>query len=85
MHFFDFADALVNRALRKTRSFEKAFIQAKSTIAKWEKQQGIEASDPQISIGRNIRQKLGNLRFEVANMHMANKQYLEIPELVIRI
>ncbi len=56
-----FGDALINRALRSTRSLTHAFLQARAMIAKWEAKEGIEASEPQISVGELIGTKLDSL------------------------
>jgi hypothetical protein len=53
-----FGDAFFNRALRKERSFERAFLQARRTISLWEKREGLESSLPQIAGGEALRQRL---------------------------
>jgi hypothetical protein len=53
-----FGDAFFNRALRKERSFERAFLQAKRTIGLWEKREGLESSLPQIAGGEALRKRL---------------------------
>jgi hypothetical protein len=53
-----FGDAFFNQALRKERSFERAFDRAKRTIGVWEKQQGLVQSLPQIAGGEALRARL---------------------------
>lgn len=53
-----FGDALFNHALRETYSFESAFAKARETVGRWEREQGITPSDPQMSAGSAIHAKL---------------------------
>lgn len=53
-----FSEALFDRSLKRSDSFVSAFDMAKTVIAGWEKEQKITASDPQISIGENIKSLL---------------------------
>jgi hypothetical protein len=53
-----FGDAFFNRALRQERSFERAFNRAKRTIARWEAEQKLDQSLPQIAGGEAIRARL---------------------------
>jgi hypothetical protein len=53
-----FGDAFFNQALRKERSFERAFGQAKRTIARWEAEQKLAQSLPQIAGGEALRARL---------------------------
>jgi hypothetical protein len=46
-----FGDALVNHALRKDQPFAAAAKEATATIAKWERQGKLRASNPQLAIG----------------------------------
>lgn len=46
-----FGDALVNHALRKDQPFAAAAKEAIATIAKWERQGKLRASNPQLAIG----------------------------------
>lgn len=55
-----FGDALFNHAMNKTTSLPKAFNLARDMILKWESEQGLAASNPQLSLGKNIG-KLLNL------------------------
>jgi hypothetical protein len=48
-----FGHALVNQAMRQPDSFVRQFRRAFVTIFGWEKKMGVEASNPQISIGVN--------------------------------
>lgn len=56
-----FGDALLDRALRETRSFEAAFALARKTVAKREASMGFQPSNPQIDMGAAIRTKLQEL------------------------
>ena len=47
-----FGHALINQALRTRDTFARQFRRAVVTIIGWEKQLGIEASNPQISVGK---------------------------------
>ena len=60
------AKALFDEELRKTHSFETAFAQAKQTIAAREKEKGFVASEPQIYVGAQIRDKLKALERRLA-------------------
>jgi hypothetical protein len=53
-----FGDAFFNQALRQERSFERAFARAKRTIARWEKEQRLVQSLPQIAGGEALRARL---------------------------
>jgi hypothetical protein len=54
-----FGDAFFNRALRRERSFEAAFVRAKRTIGRWEAEQGLDRSLPQIAGGEALHVRLG--------------------------
>ncbi|MHA6718998.1 C13 family peptidase [Sphingomonas sp. RS6] len=47
-----FGDALINHALRTPQPLREAAEQARTTIRGWEREGSLEASNPQISIGR---------------------------------
>jgi hypothetical protein len=53
-----FGDMLFERALTATRSLPEAFAKASAHIGAWEKEQKLQPSEPQISIGEDIRRKL---------------------------
>lgn len=53
-----FGDALFNHAMRETTDLITAFDRARTLVEKWEKEQGLPASEPQISIGASIQAKL---------------------------
>ena len=55
------AQALFGEALKKTRSFEAAFAQARGLIQQWEREKNFEPSDPQIHVGSEIRKKLSEV------------------------
>lgn len=56
-----FGDALVNQALRKPQPLGKAVAEARGLIARWEVKGGLDASDPQVSIGSGARRWLAAL------------------------
>lgn len=56
-----FGDAFFNRSLRRERSIERAFDHAKVLIARWEAEQRLERSLPQIAGGAALRQRLDAL------------------------
>ena len=53
-----FGDALFNHAFKNTRSMKQAFSEAKDLIKKWETEQNLTPSEPQISVGMNISSAL---------------------------
>jgi hypothetical protein len=57
-----FGDAFFDRALRRTSDLFKAFDLAKGTIDRWEREQGLTPSQPQLYAGEAIRDKLATLR-----------------------
>jgi Peptidase C13 family len=61
-----FGDAYFNHALRKETSFIDAFDTAKTLIAGWEAKQKVTPSEPQISVGSAIRDRLVGLKLDAA-------------------
>ena len=59
--FTYFSKAYFDDALRHNYSFEKAFFIAQKTIAAREKEEGLEPSNPQMSMGQAMQVKLANL------------------------
>jgi hypothetical protein len=57
-NFTYLARALFDEALRRTHSFEAAFEAARATISRRERERGFPPSEPQISAGAAIREKL---------------------------
>lgn len=60
-----FGEAYFKDALAKTRSFVGAFDLARTAIAVREKQEGIEASQPQMALGSNMATRLAKLEQEL--------------------
>lgn len=56
-----FGEAFFNRALLQERSFERAFQLARRTIGRWERQERLVPSRPQISVGAELRPLLDEL------------------------
>jgi hypothetical protein len=56
-----FGDAFFNRALRRERSFERAFEHARRTIGRWEKREKLARSLPQIAGGDALRRRLAEM------------------------
>jgi hypothetical protein len=56
-----FSEALYDEALRETFSFAEAFEAAKTTVSEREREEGYPPSNPQIAMGRAIRDKLAAL------------------------
>jgi hypothetical protein len=56
-----FGDAFFNRALRRERSFERAFRLARRTIGRWEARERLTRSLPQIAGGEALRQRLDEI------------------------
>jgi hypothetical protein len=71
--FTYFSQAYFDDALRKTWSFEQAFNLAGESIARRERDEKLEPSNPQIAIGGPMRAKLARLEkrlsAETANAH----------------
>ena len=59
--FTYFGEALFGRHLNGERNFSTAFYEARKDIEARETEESLEASMPQISIGRNIEKQLGLL------------------------
>jgi hypothetical protein len=53
-----FGDAFFNRALRTERSFERAFLLARRTIGRWERQERLVRSLPQMAGGEALKPRL---------------------------
>lgn len=53
-----FGDALVNRAFRKPQPLAAAFAEASATVTAWERARRFNASNPQISVGKNVQRWL---------------------------
>lgn len=53
-----FGDAYFNHALRRTRSLLEAFELARDKVSEWERRDKIVSSEPQISVGADIRDRL---------------------------
>jgi hypothetical protein len=56
-----FGDAFFNRALRRERSFERAFDRAKRMIGRWEEREKLTRSLPQMAGGEALRRRLDGL------------------------
>jgi len=56
-----FGDAFFNRALRQERSFERAFERASQLITRWETNEKLPRSLPQIAGGEALRSRLEQL------------------------
>ncbi|NSL56849.1 C13 family peptidase [Uliginosibacterium aquaticum] len=56
-----FGKAYFDEALRQSHSFTAAFEQARQSVARREKEEGLEASEPQISVGAAIQPLLNTL------------------------
>jgi len=64
-----FGKAYFDEALRHTRSFEKAFDEARAIVAEREKQENVTPSEPQIAIGSGIRPVLAAWEKELQPAH----------------
>ncbi|MEZ0243555.1 MAG: C13 family peptidase, partial [Sphingomonas sp.] len=49
-----FGDAMINHAFRKPQSLKAASDEARGLITKWETGGGVQASNPQVSIGASV-------------------------------
>jgi hypothetical protein len=56
-----FGDALFNHAFKSTHSMPKAFEEATKLIKKWEAEQKLTSSEPQISVGAKINEVLSRV------------------------
>src|SRR5579859_5270429 len=59
--FTFFSKAYYDDALRKTRSFERAFVLARDSVRRREQKEGLEPSNPQMFIGAAMQGKLARL------------------------
>ncbi|MGH8145936.1 MAG: C13 family peptidase [Rhodanobacteraceae bacterium] len=57
-----FGHAFLVNALNKTDDVQQAFAMARKQVAVWEKRDGYQASDPQISVGAGIAAQLAKWR-----------------------
>jgi len=60
-----FGDALFNHALRETSDLIAAFDKAKGLVGQWETKQGLLASEPQISVGPAIAERLAAISADI--------------------
>jgi Peptidase C13 family len=60
--FTYFGDAYINHALRQGHSFTAGFVEARRLIAAREKQENLTPSEPQIYLGKDMREKLERLQ-----------------------
>ncbi|MEM9684216.1 MAG: C13 family peptidase, partial [Pseudomonadota bacterium] len=70
--FTYFGRAYFDQALRGTHSFVDAFEQARVTVTKWETDEELEASLPQIHIGAAIKPKLAEIEAHLRRHAPAN-------------
>jgi len=72
--FTYFGRALFDEELRKTRSFDQAFANAKLSIRQRELAQSLEPSNPQIAMGSLIADKLARMasRLDAADLKKSN-------------
>lgn len=66
-----FGDALVNNALRKSQPMAKAAEEATGLISMWEAKLGLQASNPQISIGDDTAKWLAALEAQMPTTETA--------------
>ena len=64
-----FGRAFFDIAMREQSSIQAAFDQAKDTVTQWEKAQGVEPSEPQWSIGKNMALMLPQLEATLFQQH----------------
>jgi len=76
-----FGKAYFDEALRTTLSFGAAFEQAKRRIAEREQRDGYESSNPQLSMGRKIGQKLVELEQRLLETSAAEKPIVKSIEV----
>ncbi|MEO8163907.1 MAG: C13 family peptidase [Betaproteobacteria bacterium] len=72
-NFTYFSQAYFDEALRRTYSFEQAFDAARQAIAVREQREGLEASNPQISLGKAMHIKLTRLEKRLSSQQPAEK------------
>ena len=70
--FTYFGRAYFDQALRGTHSFVDAFDQARVTVTKWETDEKLEPSLPQIHIGEAIKPKLAEIEARLRRLAPAN-------------
>ena len=66
-----FGDALINTALRKSQSFDKAISDALILINGWESERGLDPSEPQVFVGDKAAAWLGVLEKRVPSVATA--------------
>jgi hypothetical protein len=66
-----FGDALVNNAMRKPQPMAKAADEAAGLISIWESKFGLQASNPQVSIGDNTAKWLAALELQMPKTETA--------------
>lgn len=66
-----FGDALINNALRKPQSFDKATSEAVSLIGKWETDLNLVPSQPQVIVGRKAKRWLTPLESRIPKIETA--------------
>lgn len=70
--FTYFGRAYFDQALRGTYSFVDAFDTARKTVGKWESDEDLKPSLPQIHVGSEIRPKLAEIEQRLRLLHPAN-------------
>lgn len=63
-----FGDAMFNHAMRQTRDPIAAFGIARNLISRWESEQGLLSSEPQIWVGPQIEARLTELATRIADL-----------------
>src|SRR5215216_3370526 len=71
-----FGDAFFNRALRGARTLDDAFCRARDIVAKRERREGFEPSEPQMNGGAEVLKLLGGARRETPTVHLERRRSL---------
>ena len=71
-----FGDAFFNQALRGARTLDDAFCRARDIVARRERREGFEPSEPQMNGGSEVLKLLGGARRETPTVHLERRRSL---------
>src|SRR5215211_3775369 len=71
-----FGDAFFNQAFRGARTLDDAFCRARDIVARRERREGFEPSEPQMNGGSEVLKLLGGARRETPTLHVERRRSL---------
>src|SRR5215213_2876464 len=71
-----FGDAFFNQAFRGARTLDDAFCRARDIVARRERREGFEPSEPQMNGGSEVLKLLGGARRETPTVHLERRRSL---------